>query len=211
MHIAHVIHTYYPRVGGIERAVQCLAEEQVKLGHEVTVITSDVNVTGHPKDEVVNGVNVVRLRSRKMLYNDLMIPLEEPPIKSADIIHAHSQNSLFCLKVAQYAKVLSKPVVYQFIAVDYTKGDPRFAIRLFGHLYQEWVQRKAARLASMVTTLNYRDHELVKRKYSIESRIIPHGMDEKYLNKPIDEELFRKKFSIENDDIILYIGRLDPL
>jgi glycosyltransferase involved in cell wall biosynthesis len=44
MRIAHVVHSYFPRIGGIERAVQHLAEEQVKLGHEVTVITSNVDV-----------------------------------------------------------------------------------------------------------------------------------------------------------------------
>jgi glycosyltransferase involved in cell wall biosynthesis len=38
--IAHVYHHYYPVIGGLERAVQSLAEELAKLGHEVHVITS---------------------------------------------------------------------------------------------------------------------------------------------------------------------------
>jgi hypothetical protein len=35
MRIAHVVHSYFPRIGGIERAVQYLVEEQVKLGNDV--------------------------------------------------------------------------------------------------------------------------------------------------------------------------------
>ncbi|MEM2512592.1 MAG: glycosyltransferase, partial [Ignisphaera sp.] len=60
MRIVHVVHSYFPRVGGIERAVQYLAEEQVKLGHEVTVITSDVGLDNIAKEEIIGGVKVIR-------------------------------------------------------------------------------------------------------------------------------------------------------
>ena len=95
MRIAHIIHTYYPRIGGIEKAVQYLAEEQARAGHKVTVITSNVGVASSPKEDMINGVEVIRLSSMRFLYNDVTVPLEAPIIKDVDIVHAHSQNSLF--------------------------------------------------------------------------------------------------------------------
>jgi len=144
MRIAHVVHSYFPRIGGIERAVQHLAEEQVKLGHEVTVITSNVDVVGSPKEEIVNGVSVVRLRSSKLLYNDLTIPREGPPVKGVDIIHAHSQNSLFSITVAEKLKdrVRAK-VAFYFMAVDAFRGHPNFFVRLFAPYYGKWNTRRA--------------------------------------------------------------------
>ena len=81
--------------------VKYLAEEQVRLGHEVTVVTSSVGITDSPREEVINGVRVIRLRPSKLIYNDLTAPFEGPDIKEVDIIHVHSQNSYFSVKVAE--------------------------------------------------------------------------------------------------------------
>jgi len=41
--VSHISALYHPFIGGIELAVQQIAEEQVNLGHEVSVITSNFN------------------------------------------------------------------------------------------------------------------------------------------------------------------------
>jgi len=62
MIIIHIVTQYYPVIGGIERVVQRIAEEQAKLGHEVHVITSRYGAKGRPKEEIINGVYVIELR-----------------------------------------------------------------------------------------------------------------------------------------------------
>jgi len=211
MRILHIVDFYYPKLGGLEIAVQRLAEEQVKLGHEVKVITSDIGASDRLREEVINEVEVIRVRSTKLLYDDLTIPLEKPPlVKDVDVIHVHTQNSLFCLKIAQYAKKLGKPLIYQFIAVDYTKEDLRPAIKILGSLYQELIQRKAISLANKVITLNYRDYYLVWRKFNIKPYVVPHGIDERYLKKPKDEHVFKEKHKINTENVVSYVGRLHP-
>ena len=81
--------------------VKYLAEEQVRLGHEVTVVTSSVGITDSPREEIINGVRVIRLRPSKLIYNDLTVPFEGSDLKEVDIIHVRSQNSYFSVKVAE--------------------------------------------------------------------------------------------------------------
>jgi glycosyltransferase involved in cell wall biosynthesis len=90
MRILHIVDFYYPKLGGLEIAVQRLAEEQVKLGHEVKVITSDIGAGDRLREEVINGVEVIRVRSIKLLYDDLTIPLEKPLVKDVDVIKSRN-------------------------------------------------------------------------------------------------------------------------
>jgi hypothetical protein len=56
----------------------------------------------------MNGVHVHRVRSVRLGYPDLTYPLEYPSdlLKSADVVHGHSQNSLFTVKIIERAKRL---------------------------------------------------------------------------------------------------------
>ena len=62
--IIHVVRQYTPAIGGLENFVKALAEQQVKMGLEVTVITLNRNFsTGekYPEDEIINGVKIKRI------------------------------------------------------------------------------------------------------------------------------------------------------
>lgn len=209
MKILHVSTNYYPVVGGLERAVQYLAEEQAKLSHEVIVVTSNVNVNDRPREEFLNGIKIVRLNSIKFLYNDLTIPLEKPPLGDADIVHIHSQNSLFNIVLARYAKKKGKPIVMDFLALNYLQEHVNTLIRILGGRYQKWVQKKAVKLADYAITLNERDRKILREEYGLESEVVPHGIHEEYLEKPKDEQLFRNKYYIDSENVISYIGRVD--
>jgi len=154
--IIHVVHSYFPKIGGIERAVQYLAEEQARLGHDVTVITSNIDVADSPKEETINEVKVVRLKSRRPLYNDLTIPLEEPPIKDVDIIHAHSQNSLFSIIVAERLKAKGGgKVAFHFMAVEVFKSHPNFLIRLLAPYYGKEKYKEGAKARGHTVSEEY--------------------------------------------------------
>jgi glycosyltransferase involved in cell wall biosynthesis len=123
MKIVHVHHHYYPVVGGLERAVQGLAEELVKLGHEVHVLTSSFGAKGRPEEEVTNGVHVHRVKGLRLGFPYLTYPLHYPSktLKNADLIHGHTQNSLFVIKIVERAKKLSVKVVLHLMAIDALK------------------------------------------------------------------------------------------
>lgn len=60
MHIFQLSDFYRPVIGGLERHVETLSRELVRLGHTVTVVT--LQTGDHPAEETLDGVRVVRIR-----------------------------------------------------------------------------------------------------------------------------------------------------
>lgn len=187
-----------------------LAEAQVKLGHDVTVLTSDVCSSARNGYESINGVGVHRVKSLRFNFSDLTFQLEFPNF-DVDVMHLHSQNSLFCLRAAKHGKKKGLPIVYQFLGVDYLNDHPKRHIRLLGSWYQSWVQNMALDLADRIVTPSPKDHRVLIEEYGVNSAIIPHGIGHEYLEKDPNPLLFREMYDVGEEKIILYIGRLDPL
>jgi glycosyltransferase involved in cell wall biosynthesis len=60
MHILQVSDFYRPVIGGLERHVETLSRELVRLGHTVTVVT--LQTGDDPAEETLDGVHLVRIR-----------------------------------------------------------------------------------------------------------------------------------------------------
>ena len=212
MIIVHVHHTFYPVIGGLERVVQKLAETQVKLGHEVHVVTSTHGAGGRPREERIGDIYVHRVKALKLYYPDLTVPLEVPRdvLKRADVVHIHSHNSYFNIKVAEKAKRTGLLIAVHFMAVDALRSHPNFIVKLLGSYYAKYILKKALKLADLKFVKSYRDKHILKSKYNIEAEYIPDGIDDEFLTKPRDPDRFRDLFGVDEDFIFLYIGRLHP-
>jgi len=191
--------------------MKALAEGMVKLGHEVHVLTSIYNAEGRPREEVINGVHIHRVRGVRLSYPDLTYPLEYPIdiLKDADIIQAYSQNSLFTYMITKRSKKLSKTVSVYYIGVDYLRNHYNPLIRTLGYRYEKYITRRLVKLTDIALTTNKCEAEILKTNYGIESEVIPHGIDEHLIKMPRMDREFRDKFGIEGE-IIAYIGRVHP-
>jgi glycosyltransferase involved in cell wall biosynthesis len=212
MRVTHVFHHYYPVLGGMEKVAQRLAEEQVRMGHEVHLITSTLGMRSGLREETVNGVHIHRVKAIRFHYPDLAYPMECPEriLKESDVVHVHSQNSLFNITLAKVAKRIDKPLVVDFVALDYLNSHANPLIRFFGGYYQERIQREAVKLVDDAITLNERDYGILKEKYGVESKVVPHGIDEEYLTKPKDGRVFREKYGVYRGNVVAYVGRVHP-
>jgi glycosyltransferase involved in cell wall biosynthesis len=212
MKIIHIHHHYWPVIGGLENVVKALAEGMAKLGHEVHVITSTHGAEGRPREEVVNGVHVHRVESFRFGYPDLTYPLEYPIdlLKNADVVHGHSQNSLFTVKIIEKAKKLGAKTVTHFMAVDALSDHPNSLVRLLGPLYGRWTVFRAIRSSDVRLVKSLRDREMLKSRYGIDAVYVPDGVDEGLLNMPNKAEEFKVRYSI-NEPFVVYIGRLHRL
>jgi glycosyltransferase involved in cell wall biosynthesis len=212
MRIAHVVHSYFPRIGGIERAVQYLVEEQVKLGNDVMVVSSNIGVIG-PREEIIGGVNVIRLKSKRLLYNDLILPVEEPYIKDIDIIHAHSQNSLFSITVSKRLKIKAHgKVVFHLMAIDAFKDHPNIFVRLIAPYYGRRNTRTALEIADLPLVRSIRDLEILRKRYNVEAEYLPDAVTDYYFTaEKSDPDRFREKFGIKQEKFFLFIGRVHKL
>jgi glycosyltransferase involved in cell wall biosynthesis len=212
MKIVHIHHHYWPVIGGLENVVKALAEGMAKLGHEAHVITSRYGAEGRPKEEVVNGVHVHRVRSVRLGYPDLTYPLEYPIdlLKNADVVHGHSQNSLFTVKIIEKAKELGAKTAMHFMAVDALNDHPNSLVRLLGPLYGGWAVLRAIRNSDIKLVKSLRDKEILKSRYGIDTIYIPDGVNEELLNTPNKAEEFKARYNI-NDPFVVYVGRLHRL
>jgi alpha-1,3-mannosyltransferase len=94
--IVHVVRRYAPLLGGTELYVRDLAEAQARLGHRVTVLTLDRDVTGVepgrlPSREEIAGVSVIRLPgfgSRRFAVTGRPLRLAAG-VAAADVVHLH--------------------------------------------------------------------------------------------------------------------------
>lgn len=209
MRVAHVFHNYYPILGGMERVVQKLAEEQAAMGHEVCVVTSTLGKEGKPTEEIVNDVRISRVRAVRLHYPDLAYPLDgsHHVFENSEVVHVHSQNSLFNIAMARRAKKAGTPLLIEFLALDYLSSHTSPLIRFFGGRYQQMIQREAVRIADRAVTLNEGDRRILEKKYGVKSRVVPHGIDEKYLSKPREDTLFSKRHGVQTRNVIACVGR----
>lgn len=197
----------------MENSVRFLAEEQAKLGNDVTVVCSNNLLMGLPHEEVFNEVKIIRLPSLKLFYSDLRTPLRMPLLSPVDIIHAHGQNSLFSLNVARKLKQKSAAkLVFCFLAVDAFSDHPNYLVRSLGPTYGHRMVKEALRLSDCRLVKVSRDAELLRKEFETDSEYLPDGIPNLFfdIGKQNSEE-FRKRFAIKQENIILFIGRLHPL
>jgi glycosyltransferase involved in cell wall biosynthesis len=115
MHILELSDFYRPVIGGLERHVETFSRELIGLGHTVTVVT--LQTGGHPPEEILDGVRVLRIRgwssALTALHADATRPFHptfpDPGALAAmrrivrheqpDVVHSHSwlQYSYFPL------------------------------------------------------------------------------------------------------------------
>jgi glycosyltransferase involved in cell wall biosynthesis len=212
MRIVHVIHSYWPLVGGIENVVKALAEGMARLGHEVHVVTSTYGAEGRPREEEVNGVWIHRVKSVRLGYPDLTCPIEHPArlLKDADVVHGHSQNSLFAVKMIERTKKYAVKTVMHFIAVDALGDHPSPLVRLLGPFYSRRAVLRAVRSSDVRLAKSLRDKEILKSRYGINAIYVPDGVDERLLATPSRAEEFRARYNV-NGPLVVYVGRLHRL
>jgi glycosyltransferase involved in cell wall biosynthesis len=199
---------FFPFIGGLEIAVQRVSEEQARLGHEVTVITSDAYADDRPRVE--KGLTtVVRVKSWKNPYPYLIVPREIPrdALKYADIVVGWGHTYYFAYRMVKGAKNLGKPVGMYFIGVDYLQRHCNPLFKLLGFQYQRTLTKRLAEIVDIAFTTNEFEKELLKARYGLDSFVIPHGVDEIYLRLPNMAKYFRDKYNVDGR-VVAYIGRI---
>ena len=209
---------YPPRiVGGIARVVHDLSKRLIKDGHEVTVITyRDGNVPEYENDK---GVEVYRVDNYMIHPNnfiDWIMQLNFNMIAKAtevinkeggfDVIHAHDWL------VANAAKALKNAFDIPIVAtIHATEAGRNSGIHDDTQRYindTEWLLTYEA--TEVIVNSNYMKNH-VQGLFGLpfdKINVIPNGINLTNFNGVDRDYDFRRQYAMDNEKIILYVGRL---
>ena len=209
---------YPPRVvGGIARVVYDLSRTLLKDGHDVTVVTYKDGDAPYFEDD--KGVKVYRVDNYMINPNnfiDWIMQLNFNLIAKAneiiaeqgnfDVIHAHDWL------VAYAAKTLKNSYNIPIVAtIHATEAGRNSGIHDETQRYindTEWMLTYEA--SEVIVNSNYMKNEL-QRLFGLpyeKINVVPNGVNLNLFNGVERDYTFRRRFAMDNEKIILFMGRL---
>ena len=112
MRLVYVLEYYYPNIGGVETLFKSLIESLAKEGHQITIITSQVD-SDSPLKEKQGNIQITRMPfNNRYLFTFLGFFYILPYIKNSQLIHTTSYNAAIPAFFA--AKLFRKKVIITF-------------------------------------------------------------------------------------------------
>ena len=218
MNIAIFSDCYTPQINGVVTIVRTLKTELEKRGHNVYIFTVQ-----HP--DAIEEENVIRTSSIKFLnepQHRIGLFIAEQMIKKVrslniDIIHTHTEFSLYLASriVSRKLKIPSIHTMHTFYK-DYTAYLPFYFLELYfrknmGAYFRRIFRSQKCIVAPSSKIRNFLIDEV---KYQQPVRIVPNGIDlslfyEHSESIKKDSIELRRKYNIaDNDELIVFVGRL---
>ena len=220
MRIVHVAIRFPPAEGGGEQHVYNLAKQQVKMGHDVHVITTDlmrevpreVDIS-LPKRETMDGISVIRMSTYPTFlpvwgYGSVYFGLEKvlDEVKP-DIVHAHGYGCFYADILAR----VKRNVAWKLILTAHGFAEGRGVFKYLKMPYDRFIGQKTVCLLDGAISLSKHDKGIFD-DFGVDSNkvyVIPNGFDESRYQTLPDPIAFKKRYNISGR-IILNISRLAP-
>jgi len=206
--IVQVAPFFYPHAGGVESHVRSLCAEFVRLGHEVTVVTSRFR-PDLPATETVDGYRIVRSRPVGVVFNT---PIDLGAGRAlrrldADVIHLHYPPPLTSFFATWSLSGLRVPVCLTYHCDLFLNG---VAGRLLSSLYEgTFLPATLARVDRIVVhTRSYGTTSAMLRGRELE--IIPAVVDLERFRPGIDPSGPRSALRLSGRRVVVFTGRLVP-
>ena len=210
---------YPPRiVGGIARVVHDLSKRLIKDGHEVTVVTyrDNADVPEYENDKGVNVYTVDNYMIHPNNFIDWIMQLNFNMLSKAteiinkeggfDVIHAHDWLVTYAAKSLKNAYDI--PIV---ATIHATEAGRNSGIHDETQRYindTEWLLTYEA--TEVIVNSNYMKNE-IQRLFGLpfdKINVIPNGINLSNFTGIERDYDFRRQYAMDNEKIILYVGRL---
>ncbi|MFA5860502.1 MAG: glycosyltransferase family 4 protein [Candidatus Thermoplasmatota archaeon] len=205
VHVLYTVHRFWPAVGGTELALLDLAQEIRKLGHEITVVTSDEE--GSPASEEVKGIHVRRFAMKR--YGKFRLPPKEYHEfvlngGDWDIVHVKGQRVWSSDYLWRHMPKVKQPKVFTAHGFHQWHMHRRDPIELW---YYRWHLPRALRAFDQIIALTGNEvEELVSWGVPREKiMILPDGVNLHEFRVP-PAGGFRSKFGVARKHMLLYAG-----
>ncbi|MFH0829548.1 MAG: glycosyltransferase [Candidatus Aenigmatarchaeota archaeon] len=212
MRIVMTYHYFWPHRGGIENTAGGLAREFVKLGHEVTVITSDIGEGGakRPAHEKVEGIDVIRLPGIHLPGRILALRGLWKTLKGTegDVWHAHHPSPFVADRFIFQCKKRHLPTVLSYHA---DAADEGMVDSLLASGYYRTLGNRMLSSANeiMVHSKSYMETSPWLLPHRKKVSIIPAGIRPEEFSHA-DSKKFRRLFKLKEKKVVCSLGRLVP-
>lgn len=219
MKIAQICQRFYYG-GGQERHVLHISKNLVKMGHKVTIITSDIGISEEFKKHLdQDGVKIKKIPAieldepeNQVLFPSLLSYLMK---KDFDIIHAHGSLCQSSQQALIAAKYLKKPFVFtpHYHPWNVFSNPKTRRIRRY---VERMITAPVASNASAVIAVSDYEKQLLNDKYpeinENKIKVITNGVDIKFIEETSSRKNVRKKFNIPNGKkYVLFFGSISDL
>ncbi len=219
MKILHVVPYFAPAwsYGGPPRAVFEIAKRQIKLGHEVTVLTTDAF---EKNKRLISGwdlIDRVKIFRVKNISNFLMDKFHfctpaiwESKIKISDfdIIHLHETRTFLNLWILVNKRKNQKVLFSPWGTIPYNENSALLK-KIYDFLFLGFLRSKI----DLGLAQNIHEKEILQKSgLAKETKIWPLGVDLGFFKKLPNQKQAKEKFKIKpNEFVFLYLGRFSPL
>lgn len=221
MDILHVIQMFPPVKGrgGPPRSVHNLAKAQVRLGHDVTIYTTDMKgpnerFSHSERRTMMDGIKVRRFRnlSHRLAWNDVPIPYYMPRFLNAhveeyDVVHAHACRTVDAEFARRYAKKHGVPYIVQ------PRGSiPRLTKRRLKQLFDVLFGRRVFENANRIVASSRIESDQYNNVFpgidDEQVAYVPNGVDIDKYTVDLAAGGFRNKLDVGDAPLILFLSRL---
>mgnify|MGYP001179127183 CR=1 FL=1 len=209
MKILQVISYFTPKRGGDVNICYNLSKELSKLGHDVTIVTTDFEYDpDHARS--LKDVEVIPFRRVAnlglFLYTPQMVGWLRSNISKYDVIHLHNLRSYQSAIVCKYAKEFNVPYIVQPHGTLPRIVEKKGLKQLYDMVWGNDILKHASKLVAVSgnEVEQFRQAGIPDEKITV----IPNGVN--YVS-PTDlppAGQFREQYGIHEKHIILYVGRL---
>lgn len=210
MSIAMLGHKRIPsREGGIEIVVEELATRMAELGNKVTCYNrSGHHVSGKEFDtDVSREYKGVRLKKVWTVNGKGLAAMTSSMCAAVcaafgryDVVHFHAEGPCAMLWLP---KLFGKRCIATIHGLDYQRAK----WGKFASAYIMAGEKCAVKYADEIIVLSRGVQEYFRKTYGRETKFIPNGVTKPLIRKA---DLIQKKYELEKDGYILYLGRLVP-
>jgi alpha-1,3-mannosyltransferase len=197
MKIVHVTPGFYPTMGGIQKYVEDLCLNLIRLGHQSDVITYERHtITGEKlkKHEKYNGINIYRIPSfGTRLYP--MAPGVIKKIKGYDIVHIHGVG-FFCDVLSLTKAFHGKRLIISTHGGIFHTNRFSLAKKLYFSIWCRLMMKNFDKIVAVS-----RNDEKLFSRISKNIIFIPNG---------VEMETYSKIKRKPEKNTFLFIGRLSP-
>ncbi len=207
--IAMLGHKRIPsREGGIEIVVDELATRMVKKGHKVVCYNRkghhvagndfDVERKSEYKGVILKDVFTINRRGLAAVTSSVFATLKAS-FGKYDVIHIHAEGPAF---MCWLPKLMGKRVIVTIHGLDWARAK----WGKFASWYIRTGEKMAVKHADEIIVLSQGVEDYFQKEYGRETKFIPNGV-----NRPEIREVSEiKKWGLEKDKYILFLGRLVP-